>query len=725
MLVVPDAEFDEFSPLAGFMPGLFGFEWALQAMARMPVDIWEPALPPVARVTRKTMGKGGYYWHPANASVLPMLPDFDRMMVLFTQDELIAGLVETWNAGRKHPALHVSTVAGGSAVSPSGFTRNRLKQFAEGRILADAKPEERAEYLKAVKGWRPIGSRRSTLRFNSHNVTVANEMALLTQGIEPSEGRILNANDDRDYVRAIRDSARAVRKQRAAGARNTPANRAYPLAADLVLFAPGMFEGRYQRIRPRADAPAGIQESYRMLQRQRGYAFQTSDPKEIAAVGAPSWVFLNSMRSRELRIQSGAVGMVCASTLAACIRLPAGIQRVRSVVGQLAAHLRAHPDAQPKTAKVFEVVQRALSNAIDPSLVDLVKGAETGVRIVADAPLEWLDLDGLPLGVRHICSRTDVTPGNLSLGQLAHPKPWLLNPDVFGEVLVLSSFSSDDPIRHVLRDVCTSVASQEKISFKHVEVQSREDLIAALNVYKGFAVVFDMHGVHEAGRSGELIVGSERVETWSLRQIARIPPVVILSACDTHAVDASHATLANGLISCGARAVLATFLPVRARDSAVFVAHLLVKARNARQRIASLGRSVSWAQIVTDLMREHLVADLFLDASSVVNAARPDRSAQLTLEAWRRIEAGESDWWEKTLEVLASETGWDAKQTKAASSRVIAASDTIRYVHVGQPETIIFSDQAIFDWLAGVRPKGAGQEKRPPQRRRRLRSSPD
>ena len=45
----------------------------------------------------------------------------------------------------------------------------------------------------------------------------------------------------------------------------------------------------------------------------------------------------------------------------------------------------------------------------------------------------------------------------------------------------------------------------------------------------------------------------------------RVPPIALLSACDTHALDGSHATPANAFMNAGADTVVATSFPVNAK----------------------------------------------------------------------------------------------------------------------------------------------------------------
>jgi hypothetical protein len=694
ILALPNHEPNQFTFLGGFTPGLMGFQWALQKIAASPVDLWEPALPESARVNRKISGQGGHRWMPLNADVLPMLPspDTDPLWVIFTQDPDTAEVVERWCGERLFRPLHVSTIKVGKAIPPERLTRGTFKSFALEAIQAEMNPRLVAAYTEAVRRWPAQKFKRTTLRYESHNVTVPNELVLLGHGLLPAKGRRLEPLDDRDYVRAIRDSAQAVRRLRAKGT-PSPMLRAYPAQPDTVLFAPAMYNALYRRARLPEAPLDGLAESLRMLQSQRGYAFQTDKPAEILAHLTPGWHLLNSMRSSELRITSAGVGMFCSSVLACGIRLPARINRTQSVVAQLAKHLRKHPSGQDKTGRVFALVQSELANSLDPALRDIIGSSTDGVRLVTDAPLEWLPVGGLPLSLRHQTSRINATPGNLSFGELVNGELMIMKLEALQEVLLISAFAATDGLRHLMRDALAAVASRIGITVRHVEVGSRAELVDALNAFRGVVAVIDSHGDHGSGGAGTLTIGEDDVDAWTLRGHARIPPVMILSACDTHAVDGSHASVTNGFIACGARAVLGTFLPVRGVDAAHFVARLLMHAHSRTRELTGKGYSVSWGRLVTESMRLQLMADVVAGLRRRWKAAAQNPDAVLTMAADR---VGEADWWEAFLADLSIHVDLGGGDLEDRVGRIIAASDVIRYVHMGAPETILFSSEAVL-----------------------------
>lgn len=691
-----------FTPFQGFSPGLLGFEWAWHVMTRLPADIFDLALSRRQRIARRATGLGAYRWMPLDIAVLPALlgDGLGPLIVLFSQDDAVAAAIDAWREGSGVDALHISTVVGPRRIPRADVTVKDLKRYAF-RVVRRTMPDgaARALALEVISKWKAPPGRRSSLRFRSHNVSAPNEMALALDGIRPSRGEPLDPSDDRDYVEAIVASVHNVRelRQAAAGALVHPS---HPPRPDTLLFAPAMYADRYRRDAFAGLEQPGLRETFRLLRAQRGYAFQAQ--LDDAILGTPGWSAVMGTRSQELRVITGGVGALAASIVAGAIRLPAAVNRTRNTVAALAAHLRAHPEAEQKTARVFATVQQALAASVPAALLDLVRQSRSGLKIVADAPLEWLPVDGLPLSLRFQTARVDVTPGDLALGELANPSQMVMPPEAFQEVLVVTSFASDDPIREDLIQAIGALLPPGTVRVRISEARSADELVAALNAFEGPLAVFDGHGAHEAADGhGALILGAEKVDVWTLRGRVRFPPIMVLSACDTHAIDRSHATVANGLLACGVRAVLATFLPVRSRHSAVFVARLLLRATTFTRAVAKGPTSLTWTEVVTGMLRTQLISDLVL-ALTADGALSAAQAQKLILDGGSRVAFQQSDWWEALLQDVAEATAQPLAEVQTQAARVIAASDVIRYVHLGSPETIVIADPAIIPTAGGA-----------------------
>src|SRR3546814_13451953 len=99
-----------------------------------------------------------------------------------------------------------------------------------------------------------------------------------------------------------------------------------------------------------------------------------------------------------------------------------------------------------KRGVLFRGVQRAIAEGFPTGLQALIDRSQDGIRIIADAHIEWLDVRGIPLGLRCNVSRIPVTPGNAFIIALSSPAPIHLTPEDFPDVLVVTGFPEAEPI---------------------------------------------------------------------------------------------------------------------------------------------------------------------------------------------------------------------------------------------------------------------------------------
>jgi hypothetical protein len=224
-----------------------------------------------------------------------------------------------------------------------------------------------------------------------------------------------------------------------------------------------------------------------------------------------------------------------------------------------------------------------------------------------------------------------------------------------------------------------------------------EEFVGAINAYNGPMLIVDSHGQHINDKvPGGLIIGGESIDIWSLRDRIRVPPIVILSACDTHPHDRNHASVANGFLSCGASAVLATVLPIRGIDAAHFVRRLLLRAVEYGGLMNSMGRSVSWTHIVGGALRMQLASDICygLKAKGLISK---EQTEELQLSANIDLNPHRKDWLTRLASRCQEAGGFDQARWQTLFDDILAASDVIRYTHLGNPETIILSEPAVFE----------------------------
>lgn len=355
-----------------------------------------------------------------------------------------------------------------------------------------------------------------------------------------------------------------------------------------------------------------------------------------------------------------------------------------------------------KRSELFRGVQRAIAEGIPTELQAMIGRSQDGIRVIADAHIEWLDVRGIPLGLRYNVSRIPVTPGNSFIHTLSSPPPIHSTPEDFHEILVVSGLPEVGIIAQQFAVAFDVFGKQwrDKLRINFVRVTSRQELIDAINAFEGMLMVFDGHGSHKPDQPGLLWLGEESVNVWGLLgEIHRPPPIVILSACDTHAADRNHATVANGFLALGSRSVLGSVFPLHASHAAIFTARLLYRVSDyIPAAIEQFNRSLTWLEVVSGMLRRQVTTDILrhLEAAGLIGE---DDSRDGHPQMHGLVDSDLDDPFSHLHRALLG-YGIPEERLDREIHNAVAASSTISYLHLGRPETILINTPANLRELA-------------------------
>lgn len=426
------------------------------------------------------------------------------------------------------------------------------------------------------------------------------------------------------------------------------------------------------------------------IERQRSFVVG-DDPRILEGLqGSPEASRLHETRRLELGLFSDAIGWAVAGTVAGAWRMRPSINMVHGRVRQFAENVRSEARTpHAKMGRLFDAIQAHLLDAVGFRAVEAVRAADWGVKIVSDAPVEWLPVGRLPLGLHCDVSRVTATPADLLLRQLETHEMLRLGVSDFDEVLLVSTFEEgrgEDVIKRLL----DQVFDIRRITLRLRRVRTEADLVREVNDYDGPLMIFDGHGAHPRDEEAHLLVGTERVRVAALEGRIRLPPIVVLSACDTHAAGRSTRSVANSMLRLGARTVLATNLPVRFKEAAM-IAGDLIRMIDAYLPFmpGDISRVVRWSEVVGGLLRAHFIMGIvfrLVDMQAMKEKDTAEFLPGVLLTA--RFKTGTQALAQLENE-LVSRGVVDSKVFDAIVRRVVSTSDSIRYVQLGNPETIV------------------------------------
>lgn len=712
LVATPDWRPEDATPLAGFSPRLALSSELIRRVALLPANVYE--LCPeyhLGRITSRVCGTSAIQFFPQSPRAImsePMPLEAPFSVIILGPGQSVAPY-QTWLASCPIKPIVVAEKDG--TLSYAEFDVDGLQKALLttcDAMMALSPSEAVADIKRCIGSWSPPAVRRLDYTVGGHATVTPNLIALSVLGFDsPVTGRFkVTGNSIQPYVDQIVQTTRSVLEERAAVPETLP-EPSFPRPPALTLFAPAVYP-QVNALKPVANADELERRNFRiiknMIQRQRGYAYDiTTEAQNVALTGktveeakSGTGTFkpnvLMQTRQIELQLTTAVMEILTASEISAVARLPNDINRTGSAVRQFSNHYRMANRSDAETLADFRAVQARISQAVPPEFLDLIRDGGDQIRIVADAHLEWLEVDGLPLCLRKQVSRVPVTPGNLFVSQIGAQQPIRIVPEAFKRVLVLSALKTEDQIRGMFEAAFATFGKLWKDKFEIIfkEVGSADELADALNAFDGAIAIFDGHGTHDRDKPAVLMLKDQACDVWSLRdRIKRAPPIMILSACDTHAADRNHATTANGFLMLGCRTVLASVFPLEAMNAATFAARLLYRlAEFVPPMINAVGRAMTWAEICSGMIRMQAATDLrheLLKKRLVTDA----QMIELGEASNRAINLGDPDPF-ATIEAKVVELGLEENRAKRELQMAIAGSSAISYLQMGRPETILF-----------------------------------
>lgn len=697
LFLLPSPDIQRFTPIQGFDIALLRRSWITKWILEfLPPTIIELYRGDIKILQMRLAGLAVYNIMPLAMTELMHLKidPAEPFWVIFTDAETREP-VQDWLKSLRIPVLVIDIKSGPQSVID--LSRSVLTSHCTSVIecIRRDHPEYYfEEYDRFIH--EEIGSSPQSpeLDIYNHNTTVPNELALLSIGFQ--QRRILPRLEGVDalYVSAIVRSFNEVMSIRDA----VPATslfRLYPHVESIILTSPGVYFHMRKVRRPKGRAHDPFYTMLRYIQAQQTYAFQIPDEEgpqleRVKASEEGKWLIFS--RTQEAMTYTAALAVRAASFLCPVIRLPPKIDHVMPTVQRLGDAIRARKPKLEKLRAAANAVFDQLSAAVDPQLMQLIDREQRHVKIVSDAPLEWLPVRELPIALRYSTSRVPVTPGNFSYAQILPQQSSLISIQDFKEILIVRSFRDNDPIRldveravraHRLRD-------GEILPVRIVDVRNRTEFIQAFETFSGALAIYDGHGTHQNGDTiGSLQLADEDLNVWDIRQSVNLPPIIFACACDTHAVNRNHVSVGNGFLFCDVRAVIASLLPLESEPAARFLVSLLSQLYEwLRSRSAELPLAKRWDAIFSQAIRIEFIKELVTSIAKRLGVEVSSYQSCLA-KCVEIIEHQDDGWFEQSLTAISKHTGLTESQLELIRLEVLPFPEVLKYVHLGNPETLV------------------------------------
>jgi hypothetical protein len=216
-----------------------------------------------------------------------------------------------------------------------------------------------------------------------------------------------------------------------------------------------------------------------------------------------------------------------------------------------------------------------------------------------------------------------------------------------------------------------------------VDVSNENELVQAFNTFDGKIAIFDGHGAQSADApQGTLTVGHLKIDPFEFYKKIKLPPIILLSACETHTLEGFETSVASAFLFMGARSVLGTLAPIDARSSAMLIARFLYRLEVF---LPVLRHPMNWTEVVTGMLRMSYVTDIVFKFEQL-HSLPVGSLRDIQMKANVAINTGESGWFELALEELSKATREPVERVRERWMDTCYFSETLRYVHLGSPE---------------------------------------
>jgi hypothetical protein len=233
-----------------------------------------------------------------------------------------------------------------------------------------------------------------------------------------------------------------------------------------------------------------------------------------------------------------------------------------------------------KVSALFQTVEQGLASLIPAESLREIAHGDGQVTFLSDLPFEWTAVDDWPLCLTKAVARIPLGMTRWDVLSAALESRVTIDSRDPSRVLVFDLIERAD---HIRSDTDAFIATSEGLGqrYTYVTPANAAEMHAALDAAAFDIVLVDAHGSYDRGKDLLTIrLPDGDIPVHELVPPKRVPPLWILSACDTSVTGAMRGCFVRTLLSHGAVSVVATLAPVDAFTASMFVGKLLTDIYN-------------------------------------------------------------------------------------------------------------------------------------------------
>ena len=293
----------------------------------------------------------------------------------------------------------------------------------------------------------------------------------------------------------------------------------------------------------------------------------------------------------------------CSFRFSPYLRLPIVCKSINtelSIVGAKRNNQLAYSKDRHAYDKAIHNVGYILSKKLlAPKTVKMLEQIPAQIVALTDLPIEWMEVDGVPLGFSHDVCRIPETPAS---GMLTHYgvarfySHYKIPEDILTKTLVV--YGCREEGFKVWQDKA-DVAAQA-LGAKTEVCKSLKEFEDAIKKYKPELLIIDTHGGTDLiNHQSYIYMGEEKVYPKDIVERRIYAQMIFISACNTAPCYNVVNTVANAFLEVGASAVTSSYLPLDVDESSV----LYIRIMNQLNIAAKMNIHRNWLAFVSHILR--------------------------------------------------------------------------------------------------------------------------
>lgn len=297
---------------------------------------------------------------------------------------------------------------------------------------------------------------------------------------------------------------------------------------------------------------------------------------------------------------------------------------------------------------IHKVGETMAAKLLAPKTAKMLEKVPAQIVAMTDLPIEWMEVNGIPLGFTHDVCRMPETPAS---GMLTHygiarfSSIYRIPEDILTKTLVVYGCREDAFKEWQDKaDICA-----QALGAKTEICQSLDEFERAVKRHQPDFLIIDTHGDTDLQNHQSFIyMGKERVYPKDIAARGIFAKLVFISACNTAPCYNDVNTVANALLEVGASAVTSSYLPLDVMESST----LYIRILNQLNQAAHQDIHRNWLAFISHMLRTSfimtpLVENAHKDNPETMDPMQTGRVNALSMyfenraKLYRKLRAGE------------------------------------------------------------------------------------